>query len=49
MMRVRQWEIGSNSLLRDEVVVHQEIIVQCLFEFGGARKASLLAKLLSKP
>jgi hypothetical protein len=34
----------SNSLLRDEAVVRQEIIVQCLFEFGGARKVGLLAK-----
>jgi hypothetical protein len=34
----------SNGLLRDEVVVRSEIIVQCLFEFGSARKAGLLAK-----
>jgi hypothetical protein len=39
----------SNGLLWDEVVVRQEIIVQCFFEFGGAPKAGLLAKPLSKP
>jgi hypothetical protein len=34
----------TDALLRDEVVVRQEIVRQGLFEFGGARKAGLLAK-----
>jgi hypothetical protein len=39
----------SNGLLRDEVVVRQEIIVQCLFEFSGAREASLGRSSLMRP
>jgi hypothetical protein len=34
----------SNGLLRDEVVVRQEIVLQGLFEFGGAPETGLLAQ-----
>jgi hypothetical protein len=34
----------SDGALRDEVVVRQEIILQSLFEFGGALEAGLLAE-----
>jgi hypothetical protein len=39
----------SDGLVRDEVVVRQRIVVQCLFEFGGARKAGLGRSSLMRP